>query len=181
MHKSAYGHKETFWNTRRVEMNVTIAEVTKYLKSQGLSYHENAVGMFFTGQAMPRQEVSDALCAWFEVDKTQGYLEFQHAHRSWKARKHGESAKLRPNKPEPEVEKKDEAVEVDFKDNKSFVEVVNDDLVYRPTETMKEDAISVSDVRALLATRRDLILSEVYGKVDQSLYEKIRDLFEVAL
>ena len=179
MHKSAYGHKETFWNTRRVEMNVTLAEVTKYLKSQGLPYCEGSVGMFFTGQTMPNQDVSDALCAWFEVDKTQGYLEFQHAHRSWKARKAGESAKLKPNK--PDVEKKDEAVEVDFKDNKSFVEVVNDDLVYRPTETLQEGVIPVSDVRELLATRRDLVLSAIYGKVDQSLYEKIRDLFEVVL
>jgi len=78
--KAPHARKDTFWNKIRVEKGFTIREVSEYLHKS-----ETQTGMFFSGQLMPNDVVCKQLCDLFDVDFNNGNLEFQHAHRAWKA------------------------------------------------------------------------------------------------
>lgn len=78
--KAPHARKDTFWNKIRVEKGFTIRDVSEYLHKS-----EAQTGMFFSGQLMPNDVVCKQLCDLFDVDFNTGNIEFQHAHRAWKA------------------------------------------------------------------------------------------------
>lgn len=78
-----YARKATFWNKKRIESKFTLKEI-----SQLIHKHESITGMYFSGQLLPPDSVISELCDLFEVDYNTGNLEFQHAHRDWKADHH---------------------------------------------------------------------------------------------
>lgn len=78
--KAAHAFKDNFWSKQRVEKGFTIKEIAELLGK-----HDTLVGMYFSGQQMPADNTIRELCDLFGVDFTTGQLEFQHAHRNWKA------------------------------------------------------------------------------------------------
>lgn len=73
-------YKENFWSRKRVEANCTIKEI-----ANAIGRHEKLVGMWFTGQYMPRASAIRDICNLFDVDFNEGDLAFQKAHLEWKA------------------------------------------------------------------------------------------------
>ena len=80
---SAYAKKDNFWSKQRVEKGMTLREIAELLGSD-----EKRVGAYFSGFIMPSKQTIKELCDLFGVDFKKGDLEFQHAHRQWKA-EHG--------------------------------------------------------------------------------------------
>lgn len=78
--KAPHTSKDNFWSKLRVERDLTIAEVAEMV-----NIGKGRMSMIFSGQLMPPDKVIRELCSLFDVDYTQGQLEFQHAHRDWKA------------------------------------------------------------------------------------------------
>ena len=83
MRKSPYARKDTFWSKQRVEKRMTIKEI-----AETIGLPEKQVGAYFTGMLMPKEQTIRDLCELFDVDYHTGNLEFQHAHRNWRA-EHG--------------------------------------------------------------------------------------------
>lgn len=73
-------YKENFWSRKRVEANCTLKEI-----ATAIGRAEKLVGMWFTGQYMPRDGVVRDICNLFDVDFNEGQLAFQKAHLEWKA------------------------------------------------------------------------------------------------
>lgn len=82
-----YARKATFWNKKRIENKLTLKEI-----GQSIHKHESITGMYFSGQLLPPDSVIRELCDLFDVDFNTGNLEFQHAHRDWKAEHHASLA-----------------------------------------------------------------------------------------
>lgn len=80
MNKAAYARKDTFWNKQRVEKGLTAKDVGELT---GIS--EKTISAYFTGFLMPDEQAIRTICDLFEIDFTTGSLEFQHAHRQYKA------------------------------------------------------------------------------------------------
>lgn len=80
MKKSAYARKDTFWNKQRVEKGLTAKDIGELT---GIS--EKTISAYFTGFLMPDEQAIRTICDLFEVDFKTGSLEFQHAHRQYKA------------------------------------------------------------------------------------------------
>ena len=78
--KAPHTFKDNFWSKQRVEKGMTIREIAEFL-GKG----DTQVGMYFSGQQMPGEYVIRTLCELFDVEYNKGELEFQHAHRAWKA------------------------------------------------------------------------------------------------
>ena len=78
--KAPLTFKDNFWSKQRVEKGMTIREIAELL---GKSLSQ--VGMYFSGQMLPCETDARALCELFDVEFNVGQLEFQHAHRAWKA------------------------------------------------------------------------------------------------
>lgn len=165
--KSAHTFKNTFWSNKRVEQNIKIDEIVEYLKLQGVLKCPSAIGMYFTGQQVPQQYVSDAICDMFGVDKTQGWLEFQHAHRAWKAEK-GNKTLVKSAKKPYVYKKKDKQIEPEV----VAVVPIEDTPVFPTVAITGEE---------LLANRKDIVLRTIYNLVDYDTYKKVESAFEVKL
>ena len=78
--KSAFARKDNFWSKLRVKNNVTVREVATMLGA-----NEKTVSGYFTGFLMPDDTTIKRICELFDVDFSNGKLEFQHAHTRYKA------------------------------------------------------------------------------------------------
>ena len=87
MRRSPYTRKDTFWSKQRIEKRMTIKEI-----ADTIGLPEKKVGGYFTGMLMPSEQTIRDLCELFDVDYHTGNLEFQHAHRNWRA-EHGATLK----------------------------------------------------------------------------------------
>lgn len=76
----AYAKKDTFWNKQRVEKGLTLKEISELIGEK-----EKTVSAYFTGFIMPSESTVRTLCDLFDVDFHTGNLEFQHAHKQYKA------------------------------------------------------------------------------------------------
>lgn len=76
----AYAKKDTFWNKQRVEKGLTLKEISELVGEK-----EKTVSAYFTGFLMPSDSTIKTLCDLFDVDFHTGNLEFQHAHKQYKA------------------------------------------------------------------------------------------------
>lgn len=83
MGKSAFARKDTFWNKLRVEKGLTTKEIGELINEDG-----KKISAYFTGFLMPEENVIRELCDLFDIDYHTGNLEFQHAHRQYKAEHH---------------------------------------------------------------------------------------------
>ena len=143
--KAPHTFKDNFWSKQRVEKGMTIKEI-----AQLLGRCETQVGMYFSGQQMPNDTVIRELCDLFDVDFNTGNLEFQHAHRNWKAEHKAtlvSSAKT--------VTPKSEELEPVMADERRTVQTA-------PAPTFVKDRV----------------LDLLYGKVDRCVYKLIEDLLD---
>lgn len=76
----AFAKKDTFWNKQRVEKGLTLKEISELVGEK-----EKKVSAYFSGFLMPRESTIRTLCDLFDVDFHTGNLEFQHAHKQYKA------------------------------------------------------------------------------------------------
>ena len=83
MGKSAFARKDTFWNKLRVEKGLTTKEIGELINED-----DKKISAYFTGFLLPDDRVISELCELFDVDYNRGNLEFQHAHRQYKAEHH---------------------------------------------------------------------------------------------
>lgn len=93
--KSPYTMKDNFWSRKRVENKMTIAEIAELIGES-----DKTVSAYFTGFLMPHDNSIENLCELFSVDFATGKLEFQHAHRSYKA-EHQRTLKYTARKKKP--------------------------------------------------------------------------------
>ena len=178
--RSAVTFKNTFWSKLRVKQNFTIDEVKEYLELQGYKPCYSAIGMYFTGQLEPSKLISDCLCEMFDIDKDEGYLEFQHAHREWKAENDTKKLVSSAKKPYvPKRKKKSAETETttpsDFGNKNTVTETTPQVIEIVPNNAIINQAIE------LLMNRKDMVLDIVYGKVDRETYKKIERAFEIKL
>lgn len=78
--KAAYARKDTFWNKQRVEKRLTFRELSEILGES-----DKRIAGYFSGFLLPNDTTIKQLCELFDVDYNTGNLEFQHAHRQYKA------------------------------------------------------------------------------------------------
>ena len=146
---AAHTFKNNFWSKLRVERGITIKELA-ILCGVG----EKRMGMYFSGQFMPKDYIIKDLCDYFNVPFEQGQIEFQHAHREWKADHALRLVKSsKKNTPKNEV-------------------VYPNDVITTEIPQMFTD---------LLENRKDFVLKTVYNKVDYDTYKLIERAFEVEL
>ena len=157
-----HARKDTFWNKVRVEKGLTLKEVGEYLHLT-----TTPVGMYFSGQLLPNDNIIRQLCDLFDVDFTTGSLEFQHAHRAWKAEYNPRLKYSAKGKDTPAFEVKE-----DSKEQIQFVEDVLNKLY---------GVVSCSEFVAcyltIIGATRDANISEIlYGKVDYETYCKVCEI-----
>lgn len=161
-----YARKDNFWSKKRVENGVTLKDVAKLIGST-----ETAVGMYFSGQLMPNESIIRALCDLFDVDFNTGYVEFQHAHRNWKAERHSTvKHSVKMNKETV----CDEVAEIPCEDATKNVETILEQLY---GELSCKDFVAVYD--CIMRGRQNTVnLAElIYGKFDFITYNKILTTF----
>ena len=98
--RAAFARKGNFWSEQRVKNNMQIKEV-----AEAIGRTESVVGMYFSGQNMPDDTTIRQICDLFDVPFDDGQLEFQHAHKNWKAN-HGEGLKFSAKVPYQKKTKK---------------------------------------------------------------------------
>lgn len=76
----AYAKKDTFWNKQRVDKGLTTKEIGEIT-----GINAKNISAYFTGFLMPDEQTIRTICELFDVDYHTGNLEFQHAHRQYKA------------------------------------------------------------------------------------------------
>lgn len=152
----AYAKKDTFWNKQRVEKGFTTKEVGELIGEK-----DKTVSAYFTGFLMPSESTIRALCDLFDVDFHTGNLEFQHAHRQYKA-EHDLSLKYSFNQ---KSKKKDITSDEDILDalygvlpRKEFLDI------YKALYIAVDDSV---DYRRIL-----------YNAVDYDTYCKINKVIE---
>jgi transcriptional regulator with XRE-family HTH domain len=152
----AYAKKDTFWNKQRVEKGLTLKEISELVGEK-----EKTVSAYFTGFCMPSESTIRTLCDLFDVDFHTGSLEFQHAHKQYKA-EHDLSLKYSSKK---KSKKKDITSDEDILDalygvlpRKEFLDV------YKALYIAVDDSI---DYRRIL-----------YNAVDYDTYCKINQVIE---
>ena len=133
--KAPHTFKDNFWSRQRVEKRMTLKEVAEVL---GLK--ESRVSMYFSGQNMPNEQFIRDVCDLFDVDYHTGNLEFQHAHREWKAHQKATVISAPPAEPE-KCENKVEEVKPNF-DKESVLELIYgkvDRCVYKLIEDLLDN------------------------------------------
>lgn len=70
----------TFWNKKRMEKGLKIHEVADMLGKD-----RRSIGMCFTGQVFPSEDIIEGFCKIFNVDIGLGRQEFIRANDEWKA------------------------------------------------------------------------------------------------
>lgn len=93
--KAPYTMKDNFWSKKRVENKMTITEVAELIGES-----DKTVSAYFTGFLMPHDIAIKNLCELFSVDFETGKLEFQHAHKRYKA-EHQRTLKYTARKKKP--------------------------------------------------------------------------------
>lgn len=91
-----FAKKDNYWSKQRVEKGLKLKEVAELLE-----LNEKIVAAYFSGFLMPADATITALCDLFGVDYNTGKLEFQHAHRQWKA-EHNNGAVYKTPRRKPE-------------------------------------------------------------------------------
>lgn len=155
-----YARKATFWNKQRIEKGFTLKEIGELINK-----HESVTGMYFSGQVLPTDATAKALCDLFDIDYNTGNLEFQHAHREWKA-EHGAPVvySSRQSKGTADTATKDTGAVKEFK--------VEDILTQLYGVLSCEDFIKVYD--SFLRNESITNFAElIYGKFDFFTYRKI--------
>lgn len=155
MGRNSFIRKDTFWNRVRAEKGIKIREVAELLRRS-----EGCVGMYFSGQNMPDENTCRALCDLFDVEFDKGVLEFQHAHRNWKA-EHNAKLKYRSDTP-----------------------VVIPEMTTHVEEILKtlygvlscEDFVAIYNYLIFGSATNFDVEELIYGKFDYATYCKIRDI-----
>ena len=63
--------KQNFWNTKRVENNVKIKEISELLGTK-----DKSTASYFSGQCIPKKAYLKLICDFFDVDYAKGEEEF---------------------------------------------------------------------------------------------------------
>lgn len=190
----AFGFKDTFWNTLRVNRGWKLKEV-----AETLGLNTQVVGSYMTGQNMPSERVIKLFCDLFDVDIVRGTSEFTKAHREWDA-EHKRVYRLHPNKTEatktetPKEEVKDthaeEVLAVAEQFNKKFEtkEVKNEDkpldyAVLEKADKILEMLYRRIEYREFANCFRAILNGEdvrkaLYGNVDYDTYNMIEKIYK---
>lgn len=154
--RSPHTFKDNFWCRKRVECNMKVSEV-----GEAIDHPYKRVGQYFTGQALPDDDVIHAICDLFDVDFVTGKQEFINANKIWVGEHNKDliSGKI-VNKP------KKSAANKPTKKKKSVVEKPQSQKIDIPTKTLDADTITY-------------IATKIYGKVDYQEFTRIIDLLSL--
>ena len=153
--RAAFARKGNFWSEQRVKNNIQLKDV-----AQAVGMSENAVGMYFSGQNMPNEGIIRQICDLFDVPFSEGQLEFQHAHKTWKA-EHGAKLAYSAKKPYQK------------KTTKTEINTVEDVLEALYGSLSCADFIAIYDFIKMDNITGIDPLEVLYGKVDFETYQKI--------
>ena len=143
--RSSHTFKDNFWSRKRVECDMKIREI-----GEAINKPLKRVGQYFTGQALPNDDVIHDLCDLFDVDFVTGKREFINANKVWVGEHDKDLVSCkRVNKQKKATVKKDEPKELD-----------------NPTKTLDADTITY-------------IATKIYGKVDYQEFIRIIDLLSL--
>ena len=154
---AAFARKSNFWSEQRVKHELKIGEVASML---GLG--EKIMGMYFSGQSMPSDDVVKQICDMFDVPFEKGQLEFQHAHNTWKA-EHSATLTYSSKKKK--------------KIKPANINTIEDVLKVLYGELSCADFIAIYDFIKMDNVTGIDPLEILYGKVDFETYQKIIELF----
>ena len=86
-HNDPKAFKDTFWNLKRIERNLKLSDVSKYLN---MPY--GTIGTWFCGKVVPSDEHIEKLCSWFTdilpddpITYDEGKRRFELAHITYEA------------------------------------------------------------------------------------------------
>jgi transcriptional regulator with XRE-family HTH domain len=143
--RSSHTFKDNFWSRKRVECDMKIKEV-----GEAINQPLKRVGQYFTGQALPNDDIIHDLCDLFDVDFVTGKREFINANKIWVGEHDKDLVSCkRVNKQKKATVKGDELKELD-----------------NPTKTLDVDTINY-------------IATKIYGKVDYQEFTRIIDLLSL--
>lgn len=166
-----FTRKENFWSRKRVENSVTLKEIANLLGKK-----ETTVGAYFSGQLMPNDDTIHTLCDFFDVSFNDGQIEFQHAHREWKARHYAPAVYSAKKVTGKRVPSEKETTTSETPSNESVVKMKT--LLKRLYGVLScEDFVTVYN--CLIHGRQSTFnLGEaLYGKVDYDAYNEILAVF----
>lgn len=151
--RSPHTFKDNFWCRKRVECNMKVTEV-----GEAIDHPYKRVGQYFTGQALPDDNIIHALCDLFDVDFVTGKQEFIKANKIWIGEHDKDliSGKI-VSKPKKSVANKP------TKKKKPVAEKPQSKKADTPTKTLDADTITY-------------ISTKIYGKVDYQEFIRIVDL-----
>lgn len=167
--------KDTFWNRKRVEANITTRELADMF---GLK--EGTLSAYFTGYLMPNEHIIDELCDYFGVDTIEGTREFIKAHKSYEAEHSNKVMKIKAKKKTKPVSVESEvkpAVKVESKSEvkgMNNAEKMNDilRLVYSSRKLDYDTFCKLSQMSF------DRLKETVYSKVDYAVYTTIENIID---
>lgn len=158
--------KDNYWSKQRVEKGLKLREVAEML-----GIREKLIAAYFSGFLMPKDDTIKALCDLFEVDYHTGRLEFQHAHRQWKA-EHG-------NKAVYKTEKKKKVFRQITSSNEPKINNAEDVLTSVYSVVSCGEFIDIYNAICGNKSAEVDIPAILYGKIkDYETYRKIIDLIE---
>lgn len=146
-HSAAYTFKDTYWNKKRVEADVSISELADLM-----GVKRATMGAYCSGYLVPHPDVMKQMCEFFGVDFIKGKSEFEKAHKAWDAT-HKRTLKASARKPKKTKDKTVDIAELVVQSNTPLV------------------TTSVHSNRAVCET----ILKAVYHKVDYDDYSRLSD------
>lgn len=153
--RAAFARKGNFWSEQRVKNGLQLKDV-----AQAIGVGEKRAGMYFSGQTMPSEPVIRQICDLFDIEYGEGELEFQHAHKNWKAE---HRAKLTYSAKKPYQKKP----------RKTEINSVEDVLEALYGKLSCKDFIAIYDFIKLDNLAGIDPLEVLYGKVDFETYQKI--------
>lgn len=156
--RKVFTFKDTFWSKLRVEKNYTLEEIANVL---GVS--DSTIGQYLTGAQLPSDRAIHDLCDLFDVDYDKGALEFQRAHREWKAERDRRSLKYTSTGDVSDTSNKKCEVKIDTPED-----ILN--AIYGKVSCA--DFIGIYNLITGVQTDVDP-LAILYGKVDYETYYKI--------
>lgn len=181
-------YTDTFWSKKRIEKNMTIAQLAK-----DIGVHRVSVGKYLTGMYLPSDEIIKQFCDLFDVDFMRGKGEFFKAHQTYKVQHGKKSAVHRVEKKVDVVVDKSEVEAEPVAEPKKFSmsNWVTKDIEVEPVAPVANQALeliygklSYQDFMQVFNVIHDGDYSEpmkmLYGKVDFKLFTSVERLLASA-
>ena len=171
----AKSYKDNFWSRKRVEADITLRELADVLKIK-----PNTLDTYFTGCAMPKDEVIKAICDWFGVPEIEGRREFLKARKAYDAQKEGKRVVVTSytgaNKEKTTTEVSKKTVDEKENMNTSGATPMTKDEIFWEISKLVYGKIPNSVYHVLKSMTEDEINISIYDVVDYPTFKLIGQL-----